>query len=313
MRGQAIDDAMTAARAFAARRRADQQLGVVFFSRDNSVALAPDDRRGDDRRRARRAAAAVDAGRDFTTPRCPRSTCSRLQGWAPGAWSCSPTGRTTAARSPRRPRRRRRTKAQGAHLHRRPQVVCQLRLHDAARARRQRGRVPGGAALHGPRRHLRRPRPSLRQRVPGLVSLWRAARHSRGRGCVGGRDPRHRSRRVRDAAVHAGAPARTRADTSGWRSPTALVGGRADHRAAARGRDVRPDRAATAQRHVPHRSRSSRQATPTSRFVRMSPPCPRWYRRIARLQRLELVERLQARRRARRASGSLRSGSRSWS
>ncbi|MCW3065294.1 MAG: putative type secretion system integral rane subunit [Solirubrobacterales bacterium] len=41
MRGQAIDDAMAAARAFAARRNADQQLGVVFFSHAPTIALAP--------------------------------------------------------------------------------------------------------------------------------------------------------------------------------------------------------------------------------------------------------------------------------
>jgi tight adherence protein B len=41
MRGKPIQDAMAAARAFAARRRPDQKLGVVFFSREPHVALEP--------------------------------------------------------------------------------------------------------------------------------------------------------------------------------------------------------------------------------------------------------------------------------
>lgn len=41
MRGQPIADAMEAARAFAAERRDDQPLGVVFFSREPAVALEP--------------------------------------------------------------------------------------------------------------------------------------------------------------------------------------------------------------------------------------------------------------------------------
>jgi tight adherence protein B len=41
MRGRAIEDAMAAARAFAARRQANQPLGVVFFSRTARVALTP--------------------------------------------------------------------------------------------------------------------------------------------------------------------------------------------------------------------------------------------------------------------------------
>ena len=39
--GRKIDDAMAAARAFAARRRPTQKLGIVFFSRDPVVALEP--------------------------------------------------------------------------------------------------------------------------------------------------------------------------------------------------------------------------------------------------------------------------------
>jgi tight adherence protein B len=39
--GQAIADAMTAARSFAERRRPDQKLGVVFFSNEPVVALTP--------------------------------------------------------------------------------------------------------------------------------------------------------------------------------------------------------------------------------------------------------------------------------
>jgi tight adherence protein B len=41
MQGEAISDAMAAARAFAARRQPNQSLGVVFFSRTARVALAP--------------------------------------------------------------------------------------------------------------------------------------------------------------------------------------------------------------------------------------------------------------------------------
>jgi tight adherence protein B len=41
MQGEAIDDAMVAARAFAARRPPNQALGVVFFSRSPRLALAP--------------------------------------------------------------------------------------------------------------------------------------------------------------------------------------------------------------------------------------------------------------------------------
>jgi tight adherence protein B len=41
MRGAAIADAMEGARAFAARRRPDQKVGIVFFSRESRVALEP--------------------------------------------------------------------------------------------------------------------------------------------------------------------------------------------------------------------------------------------------------------------------------
>jgi tight adherence protein B len=41
MKGQPIDDAMAAAREFAARRRPEQELGVVFFAKEARVALAP--------------------------------------------------------------------------------------------------------------------------------------------------------------------------------------------------------------------------------------------------------------------------------
>jgi tight adherence protein B len=41
MRGRAIEDAMAAARAFAARRQPNQPLGVVFFSRTPRLALTP--------------------------------------------------------------------------------------------------------------------------------------------------------------------------------------------------------------------------------------------------------------------------------
>jgi tight adherence protein B len=41
MRGRAIEDAMAAARGFAARRQPSQPLGVVFFSRTPRLALAP--------------------------------------------------------------------------------------------------------------------------------------------------------------------------------------------------------------------------------------------------------------------------------
>jgi tight adherence protein B len=41
MQGAAIDDAMAAARAFAARRQPNQALGVIFFSRSPRLALAP--------------------------------------------------------------------------------------------------------------------------------------------------------------------------------------------------------------------------------------------------------------------------------
>jgi tight adherence protein B len=41
MRGEPIDNAMAAARAFASRRSPEQSLGVVYFSRDAQVALKP--------------------------------------------------------------------------------------------------------------------------------------------------------------------------------------------------------------------------------------------------------------------------------
>lgn len=41
MKGQPIADAMTAARAFAAQRNPQQQLGIVFFSHGQTVALSP--------------------------------------------------------------------------------------------------------------------------------------------------------------------------------------------------------------------------------------------------------------------------------
>ncbi len=85
MEGQPIEQAMAAARAFAARRNPSQQLAVVFFNDDVIVAPAADERPGVDRRCTREGATARQRTRISTTrSRRPRR-CSRTRGITNGS------------------------------------------------------------------------------------------------------------------------------------------------------------------------------------------------------------------------------------
>ena len=96
MQGRPIEDAMEAARAFAARRPDGQALGVVTFSGQVQTVLRPTTDGG-------RIAAALSARppsrrtpRSATVSRRLCACCARAR-WRPARWSCSPTDRTPRA------------------------------------------------------------------------------------------------------------------------------------------------------------------------------------------------------------------------
>ena len=202
MQGAAIDDAMAAARAFAARRQPNQALGVRLLqphARDSRwrrrrtgrrstrvLAAAPPLTHGTRIYDATHAALGVlhDAG-------ISSGSIVLLSDGADGNSSVSPSQLGDGVPPGRRARLR----------HRAP--VRRLR-----RRRARRPRDPGrrdlrrGERLQGPRRDLRRARAQARQPVPRRVPLGGSARGARrGAGC-GGRPRRERHGGLSGADVH---------------------------------------------------------------------------------------------------------------
>ena len=105
MEGKPIAEAMAAARAFAARRNPGQPLAVVTFNDDVTVAAAAHERPGVDRRGAREDARRSPTGTHIYDALEQAAAAAPGRAASRAARSCSsPTARTSAARSTRRPR-----------------------------------------------------------------------------------------------------------------------------------------------------------------------------------------------------------------
>ena len=186
MRGDAIDDAMAAARAFAAHRPADQRLGVDLLQPERAVALEPTtDAAGSPR--ARRAAALERGTRVYDAPRA-------------------------GARDARARRHRRRLGDRPLRRRRRRQLAVAGRRDEPREARRR------------PRVRRRRCARAASTRLPAAMAAASGGRLRRGRRADDWPRSSTRSARAwRRSSCQLPSSAPARADAWGSRSPCPAV------------------------------------------------------------------------------------------